>query len=287
MPEEQDIKREDQQTRDPVTEEPVSHLVGAGAGAVGGGAAGAAIGTAVGGPVGTVIGAVVGAVAGAYSGKAVAESIDPDAEDAHWRQKYQDEPYVDKTRPYDEYQPAYRTGFTGVEKYEPGTQFEEAEPTLREDYTAAQGPLPWEHAKPAAEAAWNRVLRGEAVRVPLSEEQLEVRKREVESGGVRLRKVIKTEVANRPVELKREEIVVERVSAAEATGGAAPAGAFKEEDIYIPLKEEEAVVEKTARKVGEVEIKKTEHTETQQVSGEVRREDVEVDEEGGDKVRRK
>ena len=40
-----------------------------------------------------------------------------------------------------------------------------------------------------------------------------VGKREVEYGGVRLRKVVKTEVVNQPVELTREEIVIERVPA--------------------------------------------------------------------------
>ncbi len=279
MPDQENVGNQDDQKRDPITEEPVSHLVGAGTGAIGGGAAGAAIGTAVGGPLGAVIGAIVGGVAGAYGGKAVAEAIDPQAEDRHWREKYKEEPYVEPSRPYEDYEPGYHTGFTGHEKYEPGTKFEEAEPTLREDYQAAQGPLPWEHAKPAAEAAWNRVERGEAVRVPLSQEQMEVRKREVESGGVRLRKVIKTETVNRPVELKREEIVVERVSAEEAASGPAPEGAFKEEEVYVPLKHEEAVVEKSARKVDEVEVRKTEHTETQHVEGEVRHEEVEVDRE--------
>jgi uncharacterized protein (TIGR02271 family) len=118
--------------------------------------------------------------------------------------------------------------------------------------------------------------------IKLSEEQLKVGKREVQAGGVRLRKVIRTEIVNRPVELKREEIVIERVPAAGTTAGGAQ---FQGEDLFIPLRREEAVVEKEARVREEVRISKKATTEQQTVSGEVRREDVEVEQEGQGKPR--
>ncbi|MES2569943.1 MAG: YsnF/AvaK domain-containing protein, partial [Verrucomicrobiota bacterium] len=221
---------------------------------------------------------VVGAMAGAYGGKAVAEAIDPAAEETYWRERFQSEPYVKQERTYEDYQPAYRTGYEGFSKYEPGTRFEEAEATLKEDYTSTgQASVPWEEARPAAEAAWQRVERGEAVRVPLTEEQLEVSKRQVESGGVRVRKVVKTETVNQPVELSHEEIVVERTDV--SGEGTVPAEAFKEGEVYMPLKKEEAVVEISAHLAGEVNVRKVEKSNVEQVQGQIRKEDVEVEEE--------
>ncbi len=108
----------------------------------------------------------------------------------------------------------------------------------------------------------------------LSEEQLQVGKRQVESGRVRLRKVVRTEHQEVPVELRREEVTIERVS---ASGAAVPGDAFREEEIDVPVMREEAVVDKQAHVTGEVHLNKTTETETQTVGGDVRSEDVEVD----------
>jgi len=146
------------------------HPVGTGVGAAGGAMAGAAIGTAA-GPVGTALGAVVGAVAGAMAGHGVAEAIDPAAEDAYWRSTHSTLPFAKGD--YDAYQPGYRTGYEGYSKVAPGTRFEEAEATLKGHYeTIRQGAkkaVRWDEAKPAVRAAWDRVDKGEAVRVPISE----------------------------------------------------------------------------------------------------------------------
>jgi uncharacterized protein (TIGR02271 family) len=114
--------------------------------------------------------------------------------------------------------------------------------------------------------------------IPLSEEKLKVGKRQVEAGGVRLRKIIRTEVVNQPVELQREEIVIERVPPSEAE--ATRQRAFQGEEIYIPLRREEAVVEKQARVREEVRVRKETQKDQRQVSGEVRREDIEIEESG-------
>src|SRR4051794_31977223 len=82
---------------DAITGEHGAHPVGAGVGAaLGGAAAGAAAGM-VAGPVGTVAGAVVGGVAGGLAGKAVAEQIDPTAEEHYWRNAYTGRDYYDPT----------------------------------------------------------------------------------------------------------------------------------------------------------------------------------------------
>ena len=119
----------------------------------------------------------------------------------------------------------------------------------------------------------------DTVEVPLTEEQLKVGKRTVDAGQVRLRKIVRTEIVNQPVEVRREDVVVERVPASEVRTGAGAAAAtsdFKEEVIDVPLTREEAVVSKEAHVTGAVRLNKTAATETQQVSETVRKEDVEV-----------
>ena len=115
----------------------------------------------------------------------------------------------------------------------------------------------------------------DTVEVPLTEEQVKVGKRTVDAGQVRLRKIVRTEVVNQPVEVRREDVVVERVPAGEVRSGAATSD-FKEEVIDVPLTREEAVVAKEAHVTGAVRLNKTAATETQQVSETVRKEDVEV-----------
>jgi uncharacterized protein (TIGR02271 family) len=124
----------------------------------------------------------------------------------------------------------------------------------------------------------DRVARGDEkdeARITLSEEEVKIGKREVEAGGIRLRKIIRTETVNQPVELQREEIVIERVPAKDRPTSRTDV-AFREEEIYIPLRREEPVVEKTARTREEVRVGKKRETETREVTETVRREDVDI-----------
>lgn len=110
--------------------------------------------------------------------------------------------------------------------------------------------------------------------VQLKEEEVKVGKRQVEAGGVRLHKIVRTETINQPVELSREEIVIERVPGNQA----APTDVqFQEEDIFIPLRREEAVVQKEARVREEVRVGKKTEVERSQVTEKVRKEDLQVD----------
>lgn len=122
----------------------------------------------------------------------------------------------------------------------------------------------------------------EGATIELSEEQMRVGKREVEAGGVRLRKVVRTEIVNQPVELKHEEIVVERVP---ASGKTPSQSSFQGEDVFIPLRREEAVIEKEARVREQVRVSKTAGTEKQTIQGQVRKEDVEIEQETTEKPR--
>ena len=146
--------------RDPITGTPGAHPVGTGIGAAAGGAAtGAAVGT-VAGPVGTAIGIVAGAVVGGLAGKGAAEAIDPTREDAYWRDNYKGRDYIEANRSYDDYAPAYRTGYEGYSRYQ-GRTFEDAETDLRRDYERSRGGsnLSWDRAKHATRDAWHRVER--------------------------------------------------------------------------------------------------------------------------------
>ena len=119
--------------------------------------------------------------------------------------------------------------------------------------------------------------------IPLAEEQLRVEKRPVEAGRARLRKVVRTERVSEPVELRREQVTIERVP---ASGQEVPPDAFQERQIEVPVTREEPVVQKEAHVTGEVQVGKSVETEQRTVQGEVRREDVAVDHEGDVDVRR-
>jgi hypothetical protein len=144
--------------RDPITGAPGSHPVGTAVGAVAGAAAaGAAAGT-VAGPVGTVVGAAVGAVVGGLAGKGIAESIDPTAEDAYWRDNYTSRPYVASGSSYDDYGPAYSYGVNSYSTYA-GRDWDDVEPELSSRWNTMRGTssLEWDRAKHATKDAWNRV----------------------------------------------------------------------------------------------------------------------------------
>jgi hypothetical protein len=108
--------------------------------------------------VGAAVGIVAGAVAGGLAGKGVAEKIDPTVEDGYWKENYRKRPYADKNVSYDNYQPAYRTGYEGYTRY-PGKKFEQVEANLQRDYEKSKGTskLTWEKAKHATRDAWHRV----------------------------------------------------------------------------------------------------------------------------------
>ena len=115
----------------------------------------------------------------------------------------------------------------------------------------------------------------DTIEVPLTEEQVRVGKRTVDAGQVRLRKIVRTEIVNQPVEIRHEDVVIERVSADQVRAGSATSD-FTEQTIDVPLTREEVVVQKDAHVTGAVRLRKTEGVEQQQVSETVRKEDVEV-----------
>jgi hypothetical protein len=107
-------------------------------------------------PVGTIAGAAVGAVVGGLAGHSVAKAVNPSVEDAYWRENHRRQSYA-KGRSYDDFGPAYRTGYEGYALYgAKGCTFEDREVDLRKSYEATQPKLAWDEARPASRAAWQR-----------------------------------------------------------------------------------------------------------------------------------
>jgi len=111
-----------------------------------------------------------------------------------------------------------------------------------------------------------------------SEEHLRVGTENVEAGRARLRKYVVTEQQSVQVPVTREEVRVEREPITEANRGDALSGAdISEEEHEVVLHEERPVVTTEAVPVERVRLGTETVTEQQSVSGEVRKEQVELD----------
>jgi uncharacterized protein (TIGR02271 family) len=120
--------------------------------------------------------------------------------------------------------------------------------------------------------------RQEGTTIPVVEEQLNVGKREVQRGGVR----VFTHMTERPVEesvtLREERARVERRPVDRPASEAELGRAFEDKSVELRETVEEPVVAKTARVVEEVDVGKDVETRNETVRDTVRRTDVEVDE---------
>lgn len=114
--------------------------------------------------------------------------------------------------------------------------------------------------------------------IPIVEEQLAVGKREVSSGGVRVRSYVQEKPVEEQVRLREEHVEVERRPVDQPVSEANLQGdAFQEREIEMTETAEEAVVGKSARVVEEVVVKKDIGERTETIHDTVRRTDVEVD----------
>ena len=121
----------------------------------------------------------------------------------------------------------------------------------------------------------------EELRVRRSEEELRVETREREAGAVRVRKRVRTDRERIPVTKKRVEVTVERVpveqEAVSSTEGETTRPEIGEDEIVVPVIEEEVVVEKRPVVKEEIRIRKDVVEDTEVVEEDVRREEVDVD----------
>jgi stress response protein YsnF len=135
--------------------------------------------------------------------------------------------------------------------------------------------------------------------VPLYEEQVQVGTRRVPAGTVHLKKNIKTEDFNQPIQLRQETLTVDRVepgagadlaptgrdAQAQAQPGQQPqqpqaqaqqGAPFTEQDITIQLFKEEPVVEKRIVPKGQIVARKEASTKQHNVQEQVRSEEIQI-----------
>jgi uncharacterized protein (TIGR02271 family) len=108
-----------------------------------------------------------------------------------------------------------------------------------------------------------------------SEEQLHVGTEQVEAGRARLRKYVVTENVSTTVPVSHEEVRVEREPVTDANRDAALSGdPISEEEHEVTLRAERPVVEKEAVPVERVRLGTETVTEEQQVTEQVRKEQI-------------
>jgi len=127
----------------------------------------------------------------------------------------------------------------------------------------------------------------EAGTIQVKEERLHAEKRPVETGEVRVRKEVHTETKNIEVPVQREEVVIERtpVHGRAATEGITADSIREGEELRIPVREEQVNVTKEAVVTEEVKVGKRVVQDTENVSGQVRKEEVRIEKEGDVDVR--
>ncbi|MGI4789788.1 MAG: YsnF/AvaK domain-containing protein [Janthinobacterium lividum] len=224
-------------------------------GAVGG----AIVGGLAGGPLGAIIGAVVGGGASAGAVDVVDKhdhDYDRTVAGTHTSAMDDDETVNDHLRDASFATTTAPIGYTNTPS--------------RTDNTAA-----YSTAAPQSTMAGSRTVDGEVV-VPIVEEELEIGKRQVQSGGARIR----TDVIETPVEqsvnLREEHVTVDRHAVDRPVTDTD--AAFKEQSYEVTETAEVPIISKTARVVEEVVIGKTATDRVETVHDTVRRTDVDVEE---------
>jgi uncharacterized protein (TIGR02271 family) len=128
-----------------------------------------------------------------------------------------------------------------------------------------------------------RDLDAEGTVLPVVEERLDVGKREVQRGGVRVHTTIEEQPVEEQVTLREERVNVERRPVDRPVSDA-DASAFKEQSFEVVERAEEPVVRKQARVIEEVVVGKDVRERTETVRDTVRRQDVHVDERGAERA---
>ena len=240
-------------TAHPGTEPATGHDTAEGGilGAVGG----AIVGALAGGPIGAIIGAVAGGAASAGAVNVV------DKHDHDYDRTVGNTGAADTTGTY-----AGTTGDYTDTTTNTGTLTAKSDPYA----TSTSGTGYNSNLSQTGTIGTN----GEAV-IPIVEEELEVGKRQVQSGGAHIRTGVTETPVEQNVTLREEHVTVSRHAVNEPVTDAA--AAFKEQNFEMTETDEVPVVAKTARVVEEVVVGKTATERTETVHDTVRRTDVEVE----------
>jgi uncharacterized protein (TIGR02271 family) len=180
----------------------------------------------------------------------------------HEKSRIQDAPRIDADQDLSPQEERKLYDFYGVEYGSEGAAAGPEGPAVGEDVSG-----------PETDSAMTR-----------SEEELRVGKAKRERGRVRLRKYVVTDEVTQTVPVQREEVRVEREPITDATAGAATEGPeISGEEHEVTLHEEVPVVDKVAKPKERVRVDKETVTDEETVSGDVRKERIEVDDDRGGK----
>ena len=111
------------------------------------------------------------------------------------------------------------------------------------------------------------------LRVQRTEEELAAGTREREAGELRVKKNVRTDRESVEVPTRHEEVSVERVP----LSGEASEAQIGEDEINVPVTEEEVVVSKRPVVKEEIRIRKDVVEDTQVVEEDIRREEIDVE----------
>jgi hypothetical protein len=83
--------------------------------------------------------------------------VNPEKEAAYWREQHPKQPYA-KSGSYEQFEHAYRTGYSSFLKY-PGKKFDEVEESVAADYDTEKpgSALPYDTVRPAISSVWDRM----------------------------------------------------------------------------------------------------------------------------------
>jgi len=97
-------------------------------------------------------------VIGAKAGDTIAEVINPTQYTEHFHREYRNTPYYASDRDWEDYEPAYKYGYTTYGQYK-GQRFEDVEDTLERDWATTRGNsrLAWSDARNAVRDGWHHI----------------------------------------------------------------------------------------------------------------------------------
>ena len=138
------------------------------------------------------------------------------------------------------------------------------------DYSERRSDTGLPEGAPPDRSGTANAAEGDLVR---SEEELQVGKREAEAGRARLRKWVETEPVEADVELRRETARVTREPIDQQVSGAE----LGEQEVEVPLRQEEAVVQKETVAKERIGLEKDVETGRETIADELRKERVEIE----------
>jgi len=150
----------------------------------------------------------------------------------------------------------------------------EYEERVRSHYEPGSDSRPGAPAGDASQRRGSDLDEQDELRIQRSEEELRTGTREREAGRVSVRKRVRTDRERLTVPKRREEVNVERVP---VESREAPEAKIGEDELVVPVTEEEVVAEKRPVVKEEIRLRKEVSEDEELVERDVRKEEVDID----------